>query len=752
MGFSGFSLPSKESRFSSNPLSSSVKRKAVPPPPEYARDRNTPYKHPTTPIPPDKKPRFLSEEDYFNRSSSDSDPGPEEPDRPDRPARQSDEDSQEDTLDAFMTSIQDQVTQQSGVDSSRRAVREDIEQADDQETYFQFLEEQASRLPPVCSDDEEVEYDSDGFPITPPDKPRLIEPLPRTNHEEIDYAPFEKNFYQIHSDVKKLTRKEAYALRECYGLRVSGAKPCYPCVSFGYLGLGQELIAVLTKNQYSQPLPIQMQALPAAMEGRDIIGIAQTGSGKTLGYLLPLIVHVMDQEEMKQGDGPIGIILCPTRELCQQIYHVAKRFCKPYNIGCCPVYGGASRWEQTKALKEAPEIVIATPGRMIDMIKSKSTNLLRTTFLVVDEADKMFDLGFEAQVRSIVFNVRPDRQALMFSATFRKRVESLAREALTDPVRICVGVAGEANEDVTQHVVMLSRDEDKWDWLTEQIVGFCSSGSVIVFVTKRANSELLVSRLRNKDISALLLHGEMDQGSRDSVIGKFKRKEESLLVATDVASRGLDIPHVRTVVNYDVAKTIDTHTHRIGRTGRAGQKGDAYTLVTSKDKVFAGDLVRNLEGVNQEVPPELLALAMQIAKFKRTRHVFGFGRGKKMPDKKRLRPGLGSTDTAPAPPQQSGPLTSRMEMYQSQYKTKFIKASAGSELASTSSVKPKITIPATADTVDSRYKTPQIPQRKSRFDSEEPREKDNIPKQNQESREEAQFIKPAPKKKKRWDS
>ena len=753
MGFSGFSLPSsKESKFSSNPLSSLVKRKAVPPPSDYSRDRNKPYIHPTTPIPPDKKPRFLSEEDYFNRSSSDSDPAPEEGDRP---ARKSDEDSQEDdTLDAFMTSIQDQVTQQTDVPTSRKAVREDIERADDQETYFQFLEDQASRMPPVCSDDEEVEYDSDGFPIAPPDKPKLIEPLPRINHEEVDYNPFEKNFYQIHSDVSKLSRKEAYALKECYGLRVSGAKPCCPCISFGYLGLSSELTSVLTKHQYSQPTPIQMQALPAAMGGRDVIGIAQTGSGKTLGYLLPLIVHVLDQEEMKQGDGPIGIILAPTRELCQQIYHETKRFCKPYNIGCCPVYGGASRWEQTKALKEAPEIVIATPGRMIDMVKSKSTNLLRTTFLVVDEADRMFDMGFEGQVRSIVFNVRPDRQTLMFSATFRKRVETLAREALTDPIRICVGVAGEANEDVSQHVVVLGKEEDKWGWLTGQIVGFCSAGSVIVFVTKRTNSELLVSRLRGRDIAALLLHGGMDQESRDSVIGKFKRKEESLLVATDVASRGLDIPHVRTVVNYDVAKKIDTHTHRIGRTGRAGEKGDAYTLVTSKDKVFAGDLVRNLEGVNQEISSDLMALAMQISKFKRSRHVFGFGRGKKMPDKKRLRPGLGSTDTTPAPPQQCGPLTSRMEMYQAQYKTKFIKASADSELSSTSSIKFNNTAIATGET-DTKDKAAQSeqqpPQRKSRFDSAEPREKDNISKQNQ-SKNEEQFVKPAPKKMKRWDS
>ncbi|KAI6653795.1 ATP-dependent RNA helicase DDX42-like [Oopsacas minuta] len=489
-----------------------------------------------------------------------------------------------------------------------------------------------------------------------------------------------------------------------------------------------------------------MQALPAALEGRDLIGIAQTGSGKTLGYVIPLIVHVLDQEEMKEGDGPIGLILAPTRELCQQIYHETKKFCKPYNISCCPIYGGVSRWEQTKALKQAPEIVIATPGRMIDFVKSKCTNLLRTTFLVVDEADRMFDMGFEGQVRSIVFNIRPDRQALMFSATFRKRVEALAREALTDPIRICVGVGGEANEDVTQHVIMLERDEDKWSWLTKQIISLCSIGSVIVFVTKKADSEILVSKLKTRDITALLLHGDMDQGSRDGVIGKFKRKEEPLLVATDVASRGLDIPHVRTVINYDVAKTIDTHTHRIGRTGRAGEKGDAYTLITGKDKVFAGGLVRNLEGVNQDVPPPLMQLAMQISKFRKSRRVWGYGKGKKMQDRKRVRPGLGSTDTdfTPTPPDKpSGPLTSRMEMYQAQYKTKFIKASAGSDLASTSTIKHNTTtIPNNTD---------KPPQRKSRFDLESKQES-NIPPSRETTLNNETFIKPPPKKKKRWDS
>ena len=774
MGFSGFSLNARESKFSgSNPLSASNKKPA-PTHPQSQRD------HPTSVQPlPDpsagRHPRFLTEDEYFNESSSESETGGGTCEKADKDSASSDSNSEnEDPLDAFMSSIQDQVTKQAGTEGGKasKAVRGDIEQADDQETYFQFLEEQASKLPPVCSDEEDIDYDSDGFPIAP-DKPRSIEPLPRVNHEEVDYLPFEKNFYQPHQDVENLTRREVAALRESYSLRVSGVDTCRPCISFAYLGLSEELLSVLSKNQYSQPTPIQTQALPAALAGRDLIGIAQTGSGKTLAYLLPLIVHVLDQEEMQEGEGPIGLILSPTRELCQQIYYETKRFCKPYNIGSCPIYGGTNRWEQIKALKQAPEIVISTPGRMIDLIKSKATNLQRVTFLVVDEADRMFDMGFEGQVRSLVFNVRPDRQTLMFSATFRKRVEGLAREALTDPVRVCVGVGGEASEDVTQHVAVLGREEEKWSWLTKRIVNFCTVGSLIVFVTKKADSELLVSKLRTRDFSPLLLHGDMEQGARDEVIMKFKRKEEQVLVATDVAARGLDIPHVRTVINYDVAKTIETHTHRIGRTGRAGEKGDAYTLITGKDKFFAGDLVRNLEGANQEVPRDLLQLALQNAKFRKSRRAWGQEKGKKLQAKKRLRPGLGSTESEPAPARQAGPLTSRMDMYQSQYRTNFVKASH-SDLASTSTLSTSASQePSPAPDTESTQDPSRKPKSKTRFSSAGTKQDDNsvfsAPVASQsaklsstskedrlpppgETRQTDPFIKPPPKKKKkRWD-
>lgn len=264
--------------------------------------------------------------------------------------------------------------------------------------------------------------------------------------------------------------------------------------------------------------------------------------------------------------------------------------------------------------------MVATPGRIIDHIKGNATNLQRVTFLVLDEADRMFELGFEPQVRSVCNHVRPDRQTLLFSATFRKRIEKLAKDALKDPIRISQGLTGQANEDVTQHVLLLADQQAKRNWLFSHLVELLSAGSVLVFVTKKVDAEQVANDLKVKEFDCLLLHGDMEQAERNKVLVAFKKNECSLLVATDVAARGLDIPHIRTVVNFDTARDIDTHTHRIGRTGRAGMHGDAYTLLTDKDKEFVGHIVRNLEAARQEVPQEVLDLALQSAWFRKARY------------------------------------------------------------------------------------------------------------------------------------
>ncbi|EJD75019.1 DEAD-box ATP-dependent RNA helicase 24 [Loa loa] len=257
-------------------------------------------------------------------------------------------------------------------------------------------------------------------------------------------------------------------------------------------------------------------------------------------------------------------------------------------------------------------------GRIIDLVKINATNFTRVTFLVFDEADRMFDMGFEAQVQSISDHIRPDRQCLMFSATFKSKVEKLAREALTDPVRIVQGEVGEANSDVIQTIEVLENADAKWQWLLNHLVRFSSVGKVLIFVTKKIHAEDVANGLRVKDFKPILLHGDMLQAERNEKLQAF-RKDANILVATDVAARGLDIPEIRTVINFDLARDIDTHVHRIGRTGRAGQKGWAYTLVQESDREMAGHLVRNLESVNQIVPESLLQLAMKSPWFRNSR-------------------------------------------------------------------------------------------------------------------------------------
>ncbi|XP_060636769.2 ATP-dependent RNA helicase DDX42 isoform X2 [Anolis sagrei] len=549
-------------------------------------------------------------------------------------------------------------------------------------------------------EEDNLEYDSDGNPIAPSKK--IIDPLPPIDHSEIEYPPFEKNFHEEHEEITSLTPQQVVELRHKLNLRVSGAAPPRPGSSFAHFGFDEQLMHQIRKSEYTQPTPIQCQGIPVALSGRDMIGIAKTGSGKTAAFIWPMLIHIMDQKELEPGDGPIAVIVCPTRELCQQIHAECKRFGKAYNLRSVAVYGGGSMWEQAKALQEGAEIVVCTPGRLIDHVKKKATNLQRVTYLVFDEADRMFDMGFEYQVRSVASHVRPERQTLLFSATFRKKIEKLARDILIDPIRVVQGDIGEANEDITQIVEIFASGPNKWNWLTSRLVEFTSSGSVLLFVTKKANAEELANNLKQEGHSLGLLHGDMDQSERNKVISDFKKGAFPVLVATDVAARGLDIPSIKTVINYDVARDIDTHTHRIGRTGRAGEKGVAYTLLTHKDSNFAGDLVRNLEGANQHVSKELLDLAMQNAWFRKSR--FKGGKGKKLNIGGgglgyRERPGLGSESVdrgsnnvmvnyeayKPSSGAMGDRLSAMKAAFQSQYKSHFVAASFSNQKTGSSS-------------------------------------------------------------------
>ncbi|KAF7239681.1 ATP-dependent RNA helicase DDX42, partial [Varanus komodoensis] len=645
-----------------------------------------------------KRANFDEENAYFEDEEEDSNnvdlpyiPAENSPTRQQFHSKPPDSDSEDDPLEAFMAEVEDQAARDmkrlEDKDKERKntkGIRDDIEEEDDQEAYFRYMAENPNAGVIPEEEEDNLEYDSDGNPIAPSKK--IIDPLPPIDHSEIEYPPFEKNFYDEHEEITSLTPQQVVELRHKLNLRVSGAAPPRPGSSFAHFGFDEQLMHQIRKSEYTQPTPIQCQGVPVALSGRDMIGIAKTGSGKTAAFIWPMLVHIMDQKELEPGDGPIAVIVCPTRELCQQIHAECKRFGKAYNLRSVAVYGGGSMWEQAKALQEGAEIVVCTPGRLIDHVKKKATNLQRVTYLVFDEADRMFDMGF----------------ALLFSATFRKKIEKLARDILIDPIRVVQGDIGEANEDITQIVEIFSSGPNKWNWVTGRLVEFTSSGSVLLFVTKKANAEELANNLKQEGHDLGLLHGDMDQSERNKVISDFKKGTFPVLVATDVAARGLDIPSIKTVINYDVARDIDTHTHRIGRTGRAGEKGVAYTLLTHKDSNFAGDLVRNLEGANQHVTKELMDLAMQNAWFRKSR--FKGGKGKKLNIGGgglgyRERPGLGSESAdrgsnnvminyeayKPSSGAMGDRLSAMKAAFQSQYKSHFVAASFSNQKTGSSS-------------------------------------------------------------------
>jgi ATP-dependent RNA helicase DDX42 len=469
----------------------------------------------------------------------------------------------------------------SGINEQAKLDRETIGQSAPRPEVLNYIEEEdyeaGIKLPiaSVDSDEEfEAEIDEKGV------KKAKIEPLSQVDHSQISYTPFKKCFYKESDTIKNMSAEEVSKYRKEIEVYVTPYSAPRPIQNFSQAGFDKMLLEEIRCQGYKAPTPIQAQAIPIALSGIDVLGLARTGSGKTLAYVWPMIVHVMHQPQMELGDGPIGLVLSPTRELATQIYSETKRFAKVYNIRVVAVLGGSGKWEMAKALKEAPEIVVATPGRFIDMVRSKATHLTKCTMVVLDEADRMFDMGFEYQMRSIVNSIRPDRQVLMFSATMKKRIEAFAKELLQNEVRIVIGTIGQANADIHQLVEMVRDETRKWVWLAENIDNFAAEGKVLIFVLSKIGTEEVALKLkqlfakRQLDINVDCLHGDRDQSERSKVMHAFcKTNTLPILVATDIAARGVDVKDIRTVINYDVAKSMETYVHRIGRTGRMGIEG-----------------------------------------------------------------------------------------------------------------------------------------------------------------------------------
>ncbi|XP_078122141.1 putative ATP-dependent RNA helicase DDX46 isoform X1 [Sander vitreus] len=434
---------------------------------------------------------------------------------------------------------------------------------------------------------------------------KVLEPV---DHGKIQYEPYRKNFYVEVPELARMSPEEVNVYRlELEGIAVKGKGCPKPIKTWVQCGVSMKILGAMRKHGYEKPTPIQAQAIPAIMSGRDLIGIAKTGSGKTIAFLMPMFRHIMDQRPLEESEGPISIIMTPTRELALQITKECKKFSKQLGLRVVCVYGGTGISEQIAELKRGAEIIVCTPGRMIDMLGANSgrvTNLRRVTYVVLDEADRMFDMGFEPQVMRIVDNVRPDRQTVMFSATFPRAMEALARRILAKPIEVQVGGRSVVCSDVEQHVLVIEEDK-KFLKLLEILGHYQEKGSVIIFVDKQEHADTLLKDLMKASYPCMSLHGGIDQYDRDSIINDFKNGACRLMVATSVAARGLDVKQLILVVNYNCPNHYEDYVHRAGRTGRAGNKGFAYTFITEDQVRYAGDIIKALELSGSPVPSEL---------------------------------------------------------------------------------------------------------------------------------------------------
>uniref|UniRef100_A0A8C7VE80 RNA helicase n=1 Tax=Oncorhynchus mykiss TaxID=8022 RepID=A0A8C7VE80_ONCMY len=442
----------------------------------------------------------------------------------------------------------------------------------------------------------------------------------RKKHWNMDELPkFEKNFYQEHPDVTRRPPQEVENYLRSKDVTVKGRDCPKPMMKFHEANFPNYVMDVIAKQGWAEPTPIQAQGWPLALSGKDMVGIAQTGSGKTLAYLLPAIVHIQHQPFLEHGDGPICLVLAPTRELAQQVQQVAAEYGRASRLKSVCVYGGAPKGPQIRDLERGVEICIATPGRLIDFLEAGKTNLRRCTYLVLDEADRMLDMGFEPQIRKIVDQIRPDRQTLMWSATWPKEVRQLAEDFLKQYVQINVGALQlSANHNILQ-IVDVCNDGEKDDKtlhlvihlllrLLEEIMSEKENKTIIFTETKRRCDEL-TRRMRRDGWPAMGIHGDKSQQERDWVLNEFKYGKAPILIATDVASRGLDVEDVKFVINYDYPNSSEDYIHRIGRTARSQKTGTAYTFFTPNNMKQASDLIAVLREANQAINPKLLQMA-----------------------------------------------------------------------------------------------------------------------------------------------
>ncbi|QDS67539.1 mRNA splicing protein prp28 [Venturia effusa] len=435
-------------------------------------------------------------------------------------------------------------------------------------------------------------------------------------------------------NLKDMRERDWRIFKEDFNISTKGGAIPNPMRNWQESGLPSKILNLVHQVGYDEPSAVQRAAIPIALQNRDLIGIAVTGSGKTAAFLLPLLVYISQMDpldESNRQDGPYAIILAPTRELAQQIELEAKKFATPLGFKCVSIVGGHAIEEQAYQLRDGAEIIIATPGRLVDCIERRVLVLGQCCYIIMDEADRMIDLGFEEPVNKIlealpVQNEKPDtdaaedastmqayiggklryRQTMMYTATMPSAVERIARKYLRRPAIVTIGNVGEAVESVEQRVEFISGEDKRKKRLQEILSSNEFKPPIIIFVNIKRNCDAVARDVKHMGFSSVTLHGSKTQDQREAALDALRRGHTNILVATDLAGRGIDVPDVSLVINFNMALSIEQYTHRIGRTGRAGKNGVSITFLGNEDADIMYDLKVMLQkSPLSKVPEEL---------------------------------------------------------------------------------------------------------------------------------------------------
>ncbi|OXB62638.1 hypothetical protein ASZ78_016933, partial [Callipepla squamata] len=449
-----------------------------------------------------------------------------------------------------------------------------------------------------------------------------------------DLPPIEKNFYKESSRTASMSPEEVELWRKennniiCDDLK-EGEKRRVPNPAREFEDVFEQypdIMANIRKIGFQKPTPIQSQAWPIILQGIDLIGIAQTGTGKTLAYLMPGFIHLASQPISKdERGGPGMLVLAPTRELALQVEAECLKYTYKGFKSIC-IYGGGDRKAQINLVTKGVDVVIATPGRLNDLQMNNFINLKSITYLanwmqtpcseqVLDEADKMLDMGFEPQIMKILIDVRPDRQTVMTSATWPDGVRRLAKSYLRNPMIVYVGTLDLSAVNTVEQKVIVIDEEEKKAFMRNFIDSMKPKDKAIIFVGKKSTADDIASDLVVQGVPVQSLHGDREQCDREQALDDFRKGEVRILVATDLASRGLDVHDITHVFNFDFPRNIEEYVHRVGRTGRAGRTGKALTLVTKKDWRVASELIDILQRAEQVVPDELISMAERYKQY-----------------------------------------------------------------------------------------------------------------------------------------